>query len=380
MRRREAEATRREATSPTGLRSRGGRRTLTLLAGDGNLRRLLVITILVFAAMSLLNPGLFCTIDNLSSMAFQFPEFGILSIAIMLTLLTGGIDLSVVGIANFSGILAALLMTRLIPSDAAPLTVGLMCLLAVAVSLLTGALCGLINGFFVAKVGIPPILATLGTMQLYTGIAIVLTHGAAVFGFPEPVNFVGNGSLWVLPVPFLVFAVIAAGFALLLNGTAFGTKLYLLGTNPTAALFSGLNNTLLLFRTYLLSGILAAVAGFVVLARTNSAKADYGSSYTLQAILIAVLGGVNPNGGFGTVFGLVLAILTLQLLSSGFNMLRFSTFFKEFIWGAVLLVVMAMNYVLNTREARAKAAETGVRATPGPGDSAEAGVGANALT
>ncbi|WP_324716560.1 ABC transporter permease [Carboxydochorda subterranea] len=317
--------------------------------------RLLAITVVVFVTMSLVRPDRFFTPDNFSSMAFQFPEFGLLAIAMMITMLTGGIDLSIVGIANLSGILAALTLTRLMPPDAAGIQVVLYSLLAVAISLVTGIACGLFNGFLIGYVGIVPILATLGTMQLYTGIAIVITQGAAVYGFPDIITFLGNGSLWIFPVPFLIFGAFALAFSLLLNKTSYGFKLYLMGTNPTAARFSGIDNTLMLLKTYMLSGLMAAVAGFVVLARTNSAKADYGSSYTLQAILIAVLGGVNPSGGFGTVLGLVLAILTLQFLSSGFNMLRFSNFFKEFIWGAVLLVVMVVNYVSNTRSNREQA-------------------------
>lgn len=298
---------------------------------------------------------MFFTLDNFSSMAFQFPEFGLLAMAIMLTLLSGGIDLSIVGVANLSGILAALVLTRLLPAEASALQVVLYSLLALATSLVTGLTCGLINGLLIAVVGITPILATLGTMELFTGIAIVITKGAAVFGFPELITFMGNGSLWIFPVPFLIFVVAAAVFAIILNKTAFSAELQLLGTNPVAARFSGLNNTKLLLQTYMLSGFLAALSGIVVLARTNSAKADYGSSYTLQAVLIAVLGGVNPAGGFGRVGGLVLAILTLQFLSSGFSMLRFSNFFKEFIWGAVLLVVMVINYLTNTRRERREA-------------------------
>lgn len=330
---------------------------MQFVARDGNLMRLLVITVLIFITMGLLKPDLFLTSDNFSSMAFQFPEFGLLAIANMAAMLSGGIDLSIVGIANLSGILAALTLTRLMPADAGPSVVALYSLLAVAVSLVTGVICGLLNGFFVAHVGIPPILTTLGTMQLFTGIAIVMTQGAAVFGLPEIVTNMGNGSLWIFPIPFVIFVVAACGFALILNRTAFGLKLFLAGSNPTASKFSGINNTWVLLRTYLFSGLMSAVAGLVVLGRTNSAKADYGSSYTLQAILIAVLGGVNPSGGFGTVFGLVLAILSLQFLSSGFSMLRFSNFFKEFVWGAALLLVMVINYISNTRGARKKAHE-----------------------
>lgn len=327
---------------------------LNMMTRDGNLKRLLVITILVFVTMSLLKPDLFFTFDNFSSMAFQFPEFGLLAIAIMLTMLSGGIDLSVVGIANFSGILAAIVLTRLMPADAGPSVVLLYCLFGVAVSLATGLICGLLNGVLVAGVGVPPILATMGTMQLFTGIAIVITQGAAVFGVPELITNMGNGNLWIFPIPFLIFLAFAIIFAVLLNKTAFGFKLYLMGTNATASRFSGINNTVVTVRTYALSGLMSAVAGLVMLARTNSAKADYGSSYTLQALLVAILGGINPSGGFGTIFGLVLAILSLQFLSSGFNMLRFSNFFKEFVWGAALLLVMVINYVSNKRAERSK--------------------------
>ena len=103
-----------------------------------------------------------------------------------------------------------------------------------------------------------------------------------------------------------------------------------------------MNNTLVLIETYMMSGLLAAAAGLVMYARTNSAEADYGVSYILQAILVAVLGGVDPNGGSGQLSGVLLAILSLQFLSSGFSMLRFSNFFKEFVWGGLLLLVMLL--------------------------------------
>jgi simple sugar transport system permease protein len=322
------------------------------ISHDSNLIRLFFITIVIFIVMSLLKPDLFLTMRNFSSMSFQFPEYGILAIAMMITMITGGIDLSVVGVANLSAILSALVLTRLIPQGASGGYTILMMSAAIVLSIGTGVICGLLNGFFIAKVGITPILATLGTMQLFTGIAIVITKGSAIYGFPDQYLLIGNGSLWVIPIPLIIFALIALAFTIILNKTAFGYKVFLMGTNPSAAHFSGINNKRVLIRTYIMSGLLAAMAGIIMIARTNSAKADYGTSYTLEAILIAVLGGVNPNGGFGTIAGLVLAILSLQFLSSGFNMLRFSNFFKEFIWGAVLLIVMVINYYSNKKSLR----------------------------
>ncbi|HHY46486.1 MAG TPA: ABC transporter permease [Firmicutes bacterium] len=322
---------------------------------DNNLVLLIAIMVTSFVLMASLRPDRFLTLDNFDSMAYQFPEFGIMSIAMMLTMLTGGIDLSIVGMANLSGVFAALAMARFIPEGTTSVQLVFYILGAVILSLATGLACGLVNGLLISRIGIPPILATLGTMQLFTGIAIIITKGYAVFGFPEQFTVLGNEALWIFPIPFIIFVVCASACAVMLNKTSFGLKLYMMGTNPTASKFSGINNAAMLVRTYMLSGLLAAIAGLVVIARTNSAKADYGTSYTLQAILISVMGGVNPSGGFGTISGIVLAVLTLQFLSSGFNMLRFSNFFKDFVWGATLLAVMVMNYLVNNRRSRSRA-------------------------
>jgi len=324
-----------------------------MLKGDPNLQRLLIITAVVFLVMAILNPARFLSPLNFSSMSYQFPEFGLLSIAIMVSMLTGGIDLSVVGIANLSGILAALVLTKLMPQGAGTGMVILYCALAVFVAVVTGLICGWFNGILISRAGITPILATLGTMQLFTGFAVVITNGHAVFGYPEPFLFLGNGKLAGIPVPLIIFAICAFLVAVLLNHVPFGHKIYMMGTNPIAAKFSGINNRNMLMKTYALCGLLAALGGIIMIAHTNSAKADYGVSYVLQGILIAVLGGINPNGGFGKISGLVLAILCLQFLSSGFNMLRFSNFFKEFIWGAVLIVVMVVNYISHKRQMKA---------------------------
>lgn len=322
--------------------------------GDKGLSRLFVIMVLVFILMAALKPNPFLTLGNFSSMAFQMPEFGIMAIAMMITMLTGGIDLSIVGIANLSGILAAMVLVKYAPQGVSQGQAILVIAISIIISVIIGSLCGLFNGFAVSKIGIPPILTTLGTMQLFMGIAIIITGGKAVLGFPEQFAHIGNGTIGPVPVPMIVFIIIAIIFSILLNNTSFGIKLYMMGTNPIASEYSGIKNTSMLIRTYLLSGIMAAIAGITLIARTNSAKADYGTSYTLQAVLVAVMGGVNPNGGFGKIIGIIMAMLTLQFLSSGFNAMHFSNFFKDFIWGAVLIIVMVTNYVIDTFKSRAQ--------------------------
>ncbi len=312
-----------------------------LAVGESSLLRLPGITAAVFVLMSVLNPGRFLTYPNFTSMSFQFPELGVLSLAVMMSLITGGIDLSVISVANLAGLAAAFLLVR--EGAGGPHIV-----VAIALALGVSGLCGILNGWLIGYLGITPILATLGTMQLFMGIAFVLTKGYAVAGYPRPFQAFGSETLLYVPVPLLVFLACALAAHVLLGRTSLGLRLYMMGTNPTAAVFAGLNVRRLQIKTYALSGLLAGVAGLIIIARTNSAKADYGSSYLLQAVLVAVLAGVDPRGGFGTVWGILLAVLALQFLSSGLNMLRFhelvgpyvNNFTKEFTWGVLLLLVM----------------------------------------
>ncbi len=314
--------------------------------------QLSVLTIIIFVVMAALDPSRFLTMGNFSSMAFQFPEFAILSLAMMLSMMTGGIDLSVVGVSNLAAVIAALLLSTLAGPQAVGLVGGGTIALAIAAVLVVGAVCGLLNGIVIGIFGLPPILATLGTGLIFTGLAVAITGGSAVLGFPAAFAFLGNGAIAGVPMPLIVFIVIAAIVWLVLERTALGLRIQMLGTNPLAARFAGIDDLAVTLRTYLLSGIFSASAGLVIMSRANSAKADYGSSYLLLSILICVLGGINPYGGFGRVAGLVLAVLSLQFLSSGLNMLQVSNFAKELIWGGLLLTVMVANGIQYRHKSR----------------------------
>jgi simple sugar transport system permease protein len=319
---------------------------------DKNLFRLFLIMIFVFALMSFLKPDLFLQSGNFISMAKQFPEYGILAIAISLTMITGGIDLAVVAIANLSAIMAAKFLIAQVPAGSSDSYSLQMILIAVIIALLTGIVAGAINGFLISKIGIPAILATLGTYQLFSGIAIVITEGKSISGLPILFSQIGNKDLFdVIPVPLFVYVIVAVIIGVALAKTRFGMQLYLFGTNEKASLFSGLSNTWITMRTYMISGLLSAVAGLIMMSRANSVNADYGSDYTLQCVLIAVLGGINPNGGFGNVQGVTVAIIILQFLSSGLNMFEnISNFYRDIIWGGVLILVLIFNYIINKRE------------------------------
>jgi len=354
----------------------------SLIPRDSSLIRLLVITVVIFIAFSLAKPETFPSGTNLEAMARQMSEIGILAIAVALTMLSGGIDLSINATANLTAVTTATILTAMTASpDTDPGTVGLaivLAILAVVLAILAGVavglLCGLVNGFLVAYAKIPPILATLGTMTLFTGIGTVVTKGAAVFGQAR-LSELGNGEIGPVPIPLVIFLLAAVVISFILSRTKYGFDLYMMGTNPQAARFSGINNRSVLLRTYLLSvllrtyllsGMLSAIAGIIILGRIDAARIDFGESYVLLAIMICVLGGIDPSGGFGRrMAGVVLAVVALQLLSTGLNQVLFensgANFFRQFAWGATLLLVLMLNYFTTPASATSQQREIAPR-------------------
>ena len=341
-----------------------------LLSGDTNLVRLFIIFVLSFAVMAALQPGIFLTKKYMVSMAFLFPEYGILALAMMLAMMSGGIDLSVVATANFSGIVAMQFLIRFCPMDAAGLQAVMFLLAALLIALAVGCLCGFLMGLFIGKLGIPAMVATLGGADLIMGASLIITKGSSVTGLPNFVSAVGTYTLFgFLPVTVLVFAACALIIAFMLEKTPYGIKMRMMGSNATASRFSGMDNEKIIYKTYMLGGMLSAMAGLLLISRANSCRADYGSSYVMQVIIICVLGGVNPNGGFGKVGGLTVAILILQVLSSGFNMFPdISNFYRSIIWGAVLILVVIYNRISN--DARTKKLERTAASAQGEGAAA----------
>ena len=307
---------------------------------DGNILRLLAIFVVITAVAGLTKGTKFINTGNLQSMAKSLTEYGLMSVGVGIAMISGGIDLSTVYVANLCGILAGMTMK----------STGGGIIAAVAVALVVGILCGAFNGFLVSVLKIPAMLATLGTYQLYMGIAIVCSKGSTVSGIPREFSSFSQMMILGIPLPFIIFILMIIIIAFIMSKTKFGKRVYLVGTNEKAAKFAGINTKSVLIRAYILSGLVSAVAGLLSLSRISSAKADFGSSYTMQTILIAVLGGVNPNGGFGSIPGIAIAVLILQMLSSYLNMFpSISNFYRDMIWGVALIAVLIMNYVIDKR-------------------------------
>lgn len=306
---------------------------------DGNILRLLAIFVIILAVSGITKGTSFLNVGNLQSMAKTLTEYGLMAVGCGITMISGGIDLSTVYIANLCGILAGLTMNESSSSI----------VLAIIVALVVGALCGIFNGFLVSVLKIPAMLATLGTYQLYMGIAVVASKGSTVSGVTSFSSF-AYMTVAGIPMPFIVFVLMIVVISFIMGKTKFGKRVHLVGTNEKASKFAGINNVSVLIRAYMLSGIVSAVAGLLSLSRINSAKADFGSSYTMQTILISVLGGINPDGGFGSIPGVAIAVLILQILSSYLNMFpSISNYYRDLIWGVALIAVLIMNFTIEKR-------------------------------
>lgn len=310
---------------------------------DKNTIALFGISIFIFIIMGILAPKSFLGIKNLQGMATQFPEFGILAFGMMIAMISGGIDLSLVGIANLSGIIGALFMIRMGGSNFS-IVIG------IVAAIIVGALCGIFNGFLIGYLKIPAMLVTLCGLQLYTGIGLAITKGPALTGLPSAFTVISNGTILNIPITLIIFILAGIGVNFLLKSTVYGHHVCFMGTNETASKYSGINNLKITISTYCISGILGSIGGILMASHYNSAKSDYGLSYTLLSLLIVVLGGTNPDGGRGKVIGVSLAVILLQLVSSAFNILRVNSFIKTFVWGIILIVIMIGTQLIEKRK------------------------------
>ena len=304
---------------------------------DGtNLRLLSILLLLVLVFGYLEGKKLFAP-AGFRSMAFQLPELGMLSLAMMIPMLSGGINLSIIATANLCSLSIAYILTTWFPGihgSSMVLFLGGSILIGVFLS----AIVGVINGYMVAYLRVPPMLATLGTMTAVKGVSIGFSHGSVISGFQKPIVFIGQGNLFEIPVVLIIFIVIAIPLSIFINRTPLGISIAMIGSNEQASQFSGINTRRSLMWIYVLSALLSAVAGIIMMARFNSANAAYGESYLLIAILAAVLGGVSPLGGFGKVSGVILSLIILQIMSTASILLDLSQFITLTMWGAILLL------------------------------------------
>jgi len=305
-------------------------------------RSILILLVGIFILMSILTPRKFLTFSNMISMAYQLPLIAFLSIGMMISMLTGGINLAIIATANFTGIITFSIL-QTFAGEAISQASILQSLIALGGGLIAALVIGAVMGYLIAYIEVPAILATLAVMILLQGVNVVLTKGYTLSGFPSFITNIGNGTVGRIPIPTIILIVVCIILYVVLRNTVFGRSLYILGANPIAAKFSNVNVRASLMGAYMLSAFFSALTAFIMMGQFNSVKANYAESYLLVAVLACFLGGVDPFGGTGKLTGMVLSIISLQLISTGVTILRMDPFFIQAMWGVIIIALIVAN-------------------------------------
>lgn len=297
---------------------------------DTSIKYLLILFIIAIISFSILIPDIFWSISNFQSMASQIPVLGILTLAMAITILTGGINLSIIATMNACSLIIAYFSTQF--DDNSYIILGII------ISLLCALIIGLINGALIAVIRVSPILATLGTMTLINGLNILVTNGSTIANYPNIILNINASTFFLIPLPIIIFLVLFLFVWIFLEKNTTGKAIYFIGNNEKATFYSGINTKKILIYVYIISAILCVFAGLLMMSKLNSAKASYGDSYLLTSILATVLGGFNPDGGRGRFLGIILALILLQIIESGLNMLGVSSYITMILWGSLLIL------------------------------------------
>ncbi len=292
---------------------------------------LLLVAVAVFIANSLASPY-FLNAWNLSDATFNFTEKAMIAFAMALLIISGEIDLSVASIIALSSTaMGALAQT----GAGAPALV--------AVGLGTGLACGAFNGFLVTRLGLPSIVATIGTLSLFRGISFIVLGDQAYRGYPSEFAFFGQGYVWwVISFELTLFVLFAMIYWVVLHRSNFGRAVYAIGNNPTAALFSGIRVARVRFVLFLLTGVMAGIASVCLTSRLGSTRPSIAFGWELEIVTMVVLGGVNILGGAGSIPGVVIAAIVMGLVTFGLGLLNVPGIVMSIVIGALLISVIAV--------------------------------------
>lgn len=269
----------------------------------------------------------FLTTNNILNILRQISVYGILACGMAFAMMTGGIDLTVGSIAGVSGAVTALFVTR----GTMPL------ILAMLVSIILGAIIGLITGFVISRTGIPPFIMTLGMQITLRGACYLICEGKPIGNLPDSLTILGLGDIAGIPVPifFMLASFIVVG--IILAKTSFGRSVYATGGNYQAAFHSGINAKRVVMMAYMISGICAALAGIILTARNASAQPTAGNTFETEAIAACAMGGVSFNGGKGAVVGIFFGALLMGIINNAMNLMYISSYWQQVVKGLIII-------------------------------------------
>ena len=297
----------------------------------------LVVLVIVFTAA---NPR-FINPNNLLTLLRQVSMYGIASIGMTFVILLGDIDLSIGTIISFVNIICAYMMVNM----------GVNPVFAVLISLAAATLIGVLNGFMVSSVGIPAIIATYASQTAFYGLALIICGGMPISGLPKGFEMLGQGYIWVIPIPVIIMIIFFAIGSFILNKTYFGRYFYAVGGNVEAAKLSGIRVGRIKYLVFAISGFFAGLAGIVMLSRTASGNASNGADgFEFEVITCVVLGGVSITGGLGKMSGVVAGTFIIGALKNGMVLMNVNSYVQKIVMGVVLALAVGFDCLQNKKQ------------------------------
>ena len=311
-----------------------GKLNPNLLSGLGRLAALiLIMAVMAIAESSFLTPR------NISMIITNASIMIIMGVGLTITIITCGPDLSVGSILTFTAVIATIMSKQ-----------GVFFLWAFIAALIAGIILGLVNGFLVAKVGLPPFISTYGLQWALFGFAYLALKGYVQYNFEDSFRFIGNGHLFgIISMPIVVMAIIVLAGFFVLRKTTLGKTFYAIGANREAAQMSGINVKKTIFWAFAISGFLSALAGLVFVARMNACQSDIGKNLLLPAIAAVYMGGTRATGGQGSVFGTMIGAIIMTVVENSMNLLGVPSVWRNAIVGALIIFTVLTNLWVNKK-------------------------------
>ena len=306
--------------------------------------RTILFLLLLIAVFGAVNER-FLTLRNALNILSEVSIYGIIAVGMTYVILIGGIDVAVGSLLAFASIAAAYVVTNLLGGGPATWFVAL------AASTLVGFAGGLIQGKAVTWLHVPAFIVTLGGMTVWRGATLLLNDGGPISGFDEAYRWWGTGQILFVPVPIVVFALVAIVGHVVLRYTRYGRQIYAVGGNAEAARLSGVDVDFIVTSVYAVIGALAGLSGFLLSARLGSAEAVAGTGYELRVIASVVIGGASLSGGSGNVGGTILGALLIGVLSNGLVIMHVTSYFQQVVIGLIIVAAVAFDHYARTHKA-----------------------------
>ena len=316
-------------------RSLGARARVLLVSQEAVLFIIMVIAVLLLSTGS----DKFLTVSNILNQGRLLTEVGLVALPMTFIIITGGIDLSVGSILGLTAVVLGYTWKNL----------GFPLELAIITSILAATLAGFINGLFIVRVGVPPLIMTLATLALYRGLAEGISQARSARGYPDWFYQLGQGEVLGVPTQLWLLIIATIICALILSRTVFGRSLYAIGSNELAARFSGIPVNLYKLLIYTFSGFMAGVAGYIFVSRVSTTRSDMGSGLELDVIAAVVLGGTSIFGGTGSIVGTVIGVILIQLLQNGLSLTGVTGDATIVVIGTVLILSILVNNFIQRR-------------------------------